>query len=97
MEELDPERTKGQVGLDTETWTVRRALYALPEKYRGVLVLQAVGGYSGAEIAAFLEILRATVNTRLFRARSRLRKALDGAVKDTPALPSRSVKGSASR
>ena len=61
---------------DPEIWTLRRALAELPLKYREVLLLQVIGGYSGAEMADMLDLPRATVNTRLFRARHRLRQAL---------------------
>ena len=81
IDELEPDMVAGHPGLDSETWTVRRALMSLPLKYREVLVLQALGGYSGNEIAAMLNVPRATVNTRLFRGRARLRRALDGEVK----------------
>ena len=91
MDELDSEHLVGQHGLDTETWTVRRALLALPRKYREVLVLQAVAGYTGGEIATILDVPRATVNTRLFRARRRLRDALNnvtpGVVASTAGSP----------
>ena len=42
------------------------------------VLLQAIGGFTGDEIAQMLEIPRATVNTRLFRARAHLRLILDG-------------------
>jgi RNA polymerase sigma-70 factor (ECF subfamily) len=74
---LDDEFTAGHQGLDTEGWVVKQALMALPVKYREVLVLQALGGYSGNEIAGILDSPRATVDTRLFRARARLRAVLD--------------------
>lgn len=77
FDDLDLDQFPGRHGLDTETWSVRRALLTLPEKYREVLVLQALGGYTGSEIADILGVPRATVNTRLFRGRLRLRKALD--------------------
>jgi RNA polymerase sigma-70 factor (ECF subfamily) len=56
---------------------VRRGLAKLPDKYREVLVLQVIGGYSGKEMAEMLELPRATVNTRLFRARQQLRDILE--------------------
>ena len=62
---------------DPEVWTLRRALVSLPEKYREVLVLQVIGGYSGADMAKMLDLPRATVNTRLFRARQQLRTAME--------------------
>jgi RNA polymerase sigma-70 factor (ECF subfamily) len=80
LEELDPERVPGGDELDTDTWMVRRAILQLPEKYREVLVLQAMAGYTGTEISQLLGIPRPTVNTRLFRARAHLRRMLDGEV-----------------
>ncbi len=56
---------------------LQRSIESLPDKYRDVLLLQIIGGYSGQEIADILEIPRATVNTRLFRARDKLRSTLD--------------------
>ena len=78
FEELDPERTPGGTDVDADAWGVRKALESLPLKYREVLVLQAIGGYSGNEIANMLDVPRATVNTRLFRARGHLRRLLEG-------------------
>ena len=78
FEELDVDRTPGGTDVDADAWEVRKAMATLPMKYREVLVLQALGGYSGNEIAAMLEIPRATVNTRLFRARAHLRRLLEG-------------------
>ena len=88
LEELDPEIIPGTGAIDEETWIVRRALLTLPLKYREVLVLQALAGYSGNEIADLLGIPRATVNTRLFRARARLRDALDGEISQPSFGPS---------
>ena len=61
---------------------VRRAVAALPPKFRDPLSLQVLGGYSGAEIADMLGLPVATVNTRLFRARQHLRKIFEGGVAD---------------
>ncbi len=63
---------------DVQTLNIRQALFTLPNRYRDVLALQVIGGLSGAEIAQITELPLATVNTRLFRARSRLRRLLDG-------------------
>ena len=60
-----------------EVRALRHALSQLPVKYRDVLVLQVLGGYSGAEISEMLGVPQATVNTRLFRARQRLRAKLE--------------------
>jgi RNA polymerase sigma-70 factor (ECF subfamily) len=85
MEELDPERVPAAPGESAETLAVRKAMLGLPEKYREVLTLQVLGGYTGLEIAELLGIPRATVNTRLFRARNHLRRALD--LDDSDAAP----------
>ena len=52
---------------------LRRAMQTLEPTYREPLVLQVLWGYSGEEIAELLDMPRATVNTRLFRARQQLR------------------------
>ena len=78
FEELDPERTPGGTDIDSDAWELRKAVARLPVKYREILVLQAIGGYSGNEIAKMLDMPRATVNTRLFRARKHLRRLLEG-------------------
>lgn len=49
---------------------------ALPEEFRTVFVLRALEELSVEETAAALGIATATVRTRFFRARSRLREAL---------------------
>jgi len=89
--ELDPERIADTGGESPEVLAVREAMLQLPEKYREVLVLQAIGGYSGLEIASLLDIPRATVNTRLFRARNQLRRMLeaggDGNIRNAGATP----------
>ncbi len=45
-------------------------------------MLQIIGGYSGEEISKMMNVPRATVNTRLFRARQQLRKIFEGGVSD---------------
>ena len=82
--DVDLDQIAGRDGINPDVWTVRRGLARLPDKYREVLVLQVIGGYSGAEMAEMLELPRATVNTRLFRARQQLRKLLENAA-DTSA------------
>ena len=89
MEELDPERTPALEQDDMETWMLQRSIQNLPAKYRDVLLLQVIGGYTGEEIAETLEIPRATVNTRLFRARAKLRRCLEKRPANPPALPPR--------
>ena len=77
----------GRGGYDTspEAFSLRRALAALPREYAEPLLLQVIGGYTAEEVAALLELTPSAVNTRLFRARSKLRKALIGTDSDIPA------------
>jgi RNA polymerase sigma-70 factor (ECF subfamily) len=56
---------------------IRRALAALPEADREVLILQAWEGLDTKEIATVLDIEPATVRSRAHRARARLRTELD--------------------
>jgi RNA polymerase sigma-70 factor, ECF subfamily len=77
FDDIELEEIAGDDGVNPEVWAVRRGLAKLPEKYREVLVLQVIGGYTGAEMAKMLELPRATVNTRLFRARQQLRGILE--------------------
>jgi RNA polymerase sigma-70 factor (ECF subfamily) len=58
---------------DASLLDLRRAIAKLPDEYREPLVLQVLGGFSTAEIANELGLTQATVLTRLFRARNRLR------------------------
>jgi RNA polymerase sigma-70 factor (ECF subfamily) len=51
---------------------IARAIGALQEEQRDVLLLHAVEGFSGEEIAGILGLKHETVRTRLFRARQRL-------------------------
>ena len=54
------------------------ALAAIPEKFREILVLREVQGLSYEEIAETLHCSKGTVESRLFRARARLREKLKG-------------------
>lgn len=60
----------------TEAFVLRRAIAALPERYREPLVLQVLGGYRCEEIAQLLGLTRGAVMTRVFRAKQKLRGAL---------------------
>ncbi len=82
FDEVDPDMLPGDRGAPMEVLVIRRAMLGLPLKYREPIVLQVIGGYSGEEIANMLGVPRATVNTRLFRARQRLRKTFEGGVSD---------------
>jgi RNA polymerase sigma-70 factor (ECF subfamily) len=52
---------------------LHEAIASLDKDYREPLLLQVVGGFSGKEIAAILNLNNNTVMTRLFRARSKLK------------------------
>jgi RNA polymerase sigma-70 factor (ECF subfamily) len=82
FDDVEPDQLPGERSSQWEVLVVRRAMLDLPLKYREPIVLQVVGGYSGDEIANMLGVPRATVNTRLFRARQRLRKIFEGGVSD---------------
>ena len=55
-----------------------RALQALPEDQRAIVVLVCVDGLSYAEAALELDVPIGTVMSRLARARAKLQRALDG-------------------
>ena len=63
---------EGQIG---EREAVQQALGKLPPKYRSVLVLFTVQGYSTQEIGEMLDISTGAVKTRLYRARELFRQA----------------------
>jgi RNA polymerase sigma factor (sigma-70 family) len=63
--------------LDNEMQCVRRALGALSDRHRQVLVLSAGLGLSYEDIAQTLGIRIGTVRSRLSRARRRMRELLD--------------------
>ena len=55
---------------------LERALDELPEKFRIVLLLAAIQGYTLEEVAGMLEVPVGTVKSRLFLARKRLAEKL---------------------
>jgi RNA polymerase sigma-70 factor (ECF subfamily) len=55
---------------------VRRAVRELPEEQRAVAVLRALEGYSFEEVAQILGIKRPTAESRMNRAKERLKNAL---------------------
>lgn len=65
-----------QFDTSTEAFAVRQAVARLSAEYREPLALQILGGFSCEEIAGMLDISRAAVMTRLFRARQQLRRML---------------------
>ncbi len=62
--------------------TLEGALRQLPESYRLPLVLKYVGGFSYQEIAEQMDLPVSTIETRLFRGRTMLKKALAGKIND---------------
>ncbi len=56
---------------------MRDALWKLPEGYREPLLLQVLGGFTCAEIAAMVNLSEANVMQRLTRARQALRKMME--------------------
>lgn len=56
---------------------MRDALWKLPEGFREPLLLQVLGGYTGAEIAAMVNLSEVNVMQRLTRARQALRKIME--------------------
>ena len=63
---------------------VARALDALPEKLRIVMVLAAIEGYNTREVAKLAGLPEGTVKSRLFLARKKLAESLQCLVKNTP-------------
>ena len=61
----------------TEAFVLRREMERLADDYRIPLLKQVIEGYSQKEIAAQIGISSAGVGTRLFRARRKLRLALE--------------------
>ncbi|MGD2081943.1 MAG: sigma-70 family RNA polymerase sigma factor [Chromatiales bacterium] len=70
--------TRQDYDTSTEAFVLRRAIHELPEKYREPLLMQVIQGFSQKEIAEQLGLSSAGVGTRLFRARQKLREALEG-------------------
>ena len=62
---------------------VQRAVDALPERYRAIVILRHLHDRSYEEIAEIVDLPLGTVKTRLFRAREILRRWLSGVV-ETP-------------
>ncbi|MCP4990545.1 MAG: sigma-70 family RNA polymerase sigma factor [Colwellia sp.] len=64
-------------GQNIENKWLRKKIAQLPTEYSEPLILQALGGFSGEEIANILNLNKNTVMTRLFRARNQLKHALE--------------------
>lgn len=56
---------------------VRRAIEALPDRLRDVIIMRDIEGYSYAEIARLTDTEEGTVKSRINRARSRLKALLE--------------------
>ena len=67
-----------EVGDRQELTRVREAIAALPANLREVLLLRGLDEVSQAEAAAMLDVSEKTIETRLYRARTRLRALLGG-------------------
>ena len=87
LSELDDNLTEDTAAVDPERAgsdaQVRAAILQLEPKYREPLLMQVLGGFSCEEIAAELGCKPGAVMTQLFRARQKLRAALDGDVNMT--------------
>jgi len=70
---ITPEREAGSREL---VKLLERAIDALPDNFRDVLMLRTVEDMSVADTAAVLDVPEDTVKTRLFRARNQLREAI---------------------
>ena len=72
--QLDPERAMAQSQLNT---VLEKAIDALPDVYRVVLVARVIEEMSVEETAQLYDLEPATVKTRLHRARALLRRELE--------------------
>ncbi len=63
---------------DSEEPEVFRIVHSLPEKYRAVIVLHYLEGYSVEETAKLLKLTVSAVKMRLSRGREQLRLILEG-------------------
>ena len=61
---------------------INQAIFSLPEKYRLIIVLRDIEGFSTAETAQILNVSAANVKVRLHRARLFLRDKLKGYFKN---------------
>ncbi len=63
---------------------IREAILTLPEKYRLVIVLRDLEGFSTAETAQILNLKPSNIKVRLHRARLYLREKLKGYFEHDP-------------
>jgi len=57
---------------------IRQGLRQLPPKFRAVIALRLIGGYSTRETAEILRLSQGTVLSRMARGQARLRKIIEG-------------------
>ena len=69
-----PDESLGRRNLRRE---IRKAMSCLPEKFRTIIVLRELEGLSYQEISRIIGCSKGTVESRLFRARARLRDLLE--------------------
>jgi len=74
-ENRNPEETRVEEG---RRRIIQEALARLPEKHRVVLTLRDIEGLSYEEISGILKLSPGTVDSRLHRARRKLRDKLAG-------------------
>lgn len=81
---VDPRPDPAAAALSRELrLQVREAVAGLPDGERVATTLFYMGGYSHAELAAFLDLSLSAVKSRLYSARKRLRERMIEMVKDT--------------
>lgn len=68
-----------EISLNTKQTSdlVREKINELPERYRIVLILRDMEGYSTVEVAEMLDLTQANTKMRLHRSRAALKKLLD--------------------
>jgi RNA polymerase sigma-70 factor (ECF subfamily) len=81
-EHLDLPAAEGARGQSGDKELVARALAGLEDKYRSVVVLRLLDGYSTAETAELLGIPVGTVLSRLARAQDKMRRVLTPLLKE---------------
>ncbi|MFW6140635.1 MAG: RNA polymerase sigma factor [Acidobacteriota bacterium] len=72
----DTQNFKGEDEKQEKLKLIRESINKLPEKHRIILTLRDIQGKSYSEIADVLHVSPGTVDSRLFRARKKLRKSM---------------------
>lgn len=82
---LCAEEDVARAAMDTETFVrVRRAVRALPPKYREVVVLRYLQGLETSEMCELLGITANAMQVRLSRAREQLKQSLGELIEEKP-------------